>query len=58
MSVYKALRVKGKDFNMRWVASMVRGEVHRILVRGGIYVSQLKRVRKTHKDTDNGVFYP
>ncbi|RAU22224.1 class 1 fructose-bisphosphatase [Paramagnetospirillum kuznetsovii] len=27
----------GKDFNMRWVASMV-AEVHRILVRGGIFM--------------------
>ena len=26
-----------KDFNMRWVASMV-AEVHRILVRGGVFV--------------------
>ncbi len=29
--------VRGKDFNMRWVASMV-AEVHRILVRGGIFM--------------------
>ncbi|MBX9634074.1 MAG: class 1 fructose-bisphosphatase [Magnetospirillum sp.] len=28
---------RGKDFNMRWVASMV-AEVHRILVRGGIFL--------------------
>ncbi|MDO8608552.1 MAG: class 1 fructose-bisphosphatase [Phaeospirillum sp.] len=28
---------RGKDFNMRWVASMV-AEVHRILVRGGIFM--------------------
>lgn len=27
---------RGKDFNMRWVASMV-AEVHRILVRGGLF---------------------
>jgi len=27
---------RGKDFNMRWVASMV-AEVHRILTRGGIF---------------------
>ncbi|AYQ26734.1 MULTISPECIES: class 1 fructose-bisphosphatase [unclassified Polaromonas] len=27
----------GKDFNMRWVASMV-GDVHRILCRGGIFM--------------------
>jgi fructose-1,6-bisphosphatase I len=32
--------VAGKDFNMRWVASMV-AEVHRILVRGGIYMYPL-----------------
>jgi fructose-1,6-bisphosphatase I len=29
--------VRKKDFNMRWVASMV-AEVHRILIRGGIYI--------------------
>jgi fructose-1,6-bisphosphatase I len=29
--------VRGKDFNMRWVASMV-AEIHRILVRGGIFM--------------------
>ena len=28
---------RGKDFNMRWVASMV-AEVHRILMRGGVFV--------------------
>lgn len=28
---------RGKNFNMRWVASMV-GEVHRILTRGGIFM--------------------
>jgi len=28
---------RGADFNMRWVASMV-ADVHRILVRGGIYL--------------------
>ena len=28
--------VRGKDFNMRWVASMV-ADLHRILMRGGIY---------------------
>lgn len=27
---------RGKDYNMRWVASMV-AEVHRILIRGGIF---------------------
>ncbi|MDO4223916.1 MAG: class 1 fructose-bisphosphatase [Acinetobacter sp.] len=29
--------VRGKDFNMRWVACMV-GDVHRILCRGGIFM--------------------
>jgi fructose-1,6-bisphosphatase len=29
--------VRGKDFNMRWVASLV-GEVHRILIRGGLFM--------------------
>jgi fructose-1,6-bisphosphatase I len=29
--------VREKDFNMRWVASMV-ADVHRILVRGGIFM--------------------
>jgi fructose-1,6-bisphosphatase I len=28
---------RGKDFNMRWVASMV-AEVHRILCRGGVFL--------------------
>jgi fructose-1,6-bisphosphatase I len=28
---------RGKDFNMRWIASMV-SEVHRILTRGGIFM--------------------
>jgi fructose-1,6-bisphosphatase I len=28
---------RGKDFNMRWVASMV-AEVHRILMRGGLFM--------------------
>jgi fructose-1,6-bisphosphatase I len=31
---------RGRDFNMRWVASMV-AEVHRILVRGGIFMYPL-----------------
>lgn len=29
--------VRGKNFNMRWVASMV-ADVHRILIRGGIFM--------------------
>ncbi len=28
---------RGKDFNMRWVASMV-GDVHRLITRGGIFI--------------------
>ncbi len=33
---------RGKDFNMRWVASMV-ADVHRILTRGGIFIYPLDR---------------
>ena len=29
---------RGKDFNMRWIASMV-AEAHRILMRGGVFMS-------------------
>ena len=29
--------VRGKNYNMRWVASMV-AEVHRILMRGGVFM--------------------
>lgn len=32
-----ATDVRGKDFNMRWIASMV-ADLHRILMRGGIYL--------------------
>jgi len=28
---------RGKDYNMRWVASMV-AEVHRLLMRGGVFL--------------------
>src|SRR3546814_19485795 len=28
---------RGKDFNMRWIASMV-ADVHRLLTRGGIFI--------------------
>jgi fructose-1,6-bisphosphatase I len=31
---------RGKDFNMRWVASMV-ADVHRILTRGGVFMYPL-----------------
>ena len=37
-----------KDFNMRWVASMV-AEVHRILVRGGIFMYPTDAKAKTGK---------
>jgi fructose-1,6-bisphosphatase I/sedoheptulose-1,7-bisphosphatase len=30
--------VRGRDFNMRWIASMV-AEAHRILMRGGVFMS-------------------
>ncbi len=29
--------VRGRDFNMRWIASMV-AEIHRILMRGGVFL--------------------
>jgi fructose-1,6-bisphosphatase len=29
--------IRGKDFNMRWIASLV-AEVHRILIRGGLFM--------------------
>ncbi|MDR2219191.1 MAG: class 1 fructose-bisphosphatase [Methylobacillus sp.] len=32
--------LRGRDFNMRWVASMV-AEIHRILVRGGVFMYPL-----------------
>ena len=37
-----------KDFNMRWVASMV-AEVHRILVRGGLFMYPLDSKQKSGK---------
>lgn len=36
---------RGKDFNMRWIASMV-GEVHRILTRGGVFMYPLDEKMK------------
>ena len=36
---------RGKDFNMRWIASMV-AEVHRILTRGGIFMYPLDEKMK------------
>jgi fructose-1,6-bisphosphatase I len=38
---------RGKDFNMRWVASMV-ADVHRIMTRGGIFMYPWDR-REPHK---------
>ncbi|HDP88397.1 MAG TPA: class 1 fructose-bisphosphatase [Thioalkalivibrio sp.] len=41
---------RGKDFNMRWVASMV-AEVHRILTRGGIFMYPIdEKTRKAGKE--------
>jgi fructose-1,6-bisphosphatase I len=37
---------RGKDFNMRWVASMV-AEVHRILIRGGLFMYPADNKPKT-----------
>ena len=37
---------RGKDFNMRWVASMV-ADVHRILTRGGIFIYPLDSKTRT-----------
>ncbi|HOL63967.1 MAG TPA: class 1 fructose-bisphosphatase [Accumulibacter sp.] len=39
--------IRGQDFNMRWVASMV-AEVHRILMRGGVFLYP-----RDSKDPDN-----
>ena len=39
--------VRGKDFNMRWIASMV-ADVHRILNRGGVYMYPWDK-REPHK---------
>jgi len=39
--------VRGKDFNMRWIASMV-ADVHRILTRGGIFLYPWDK-REPHK---------
>lgn len=37
---------RGRDFNMRWVASMV-ADVHRILMRGGVYLYPYDNKRPT-----------
>jgi fructose-1,6-bisphosphatase I len=37
---------RGKDFNMRWIASMV-ADVHRILTRGGIFIYPWDRKEPT-----------
>ena len=39
--------VRGKDFNMRWIASMV-ADVHRILCRGGVFMYPWDQ-REPHK---------
>jgi fructose-1,6-bisphosphatase I/sedoheptulose-1,7-bisphosphatase/fructose-1,6-bisphosphatase I len=39
--------VRGRDFNMRWIASLV-AEVHRILVRGGLFMYP-KDFKEPHK---------
>lgn len=37
---------RGKDFNMRWIASMV-AEIHRILLRGGVFLYPVdSKIRK------------
>ncbi len=36
---------RGKDFNMRWIASMV-AEVHRILARGGVFMYPIDNKNK------------
>jgi fructose-1,6-bisphosphatase I len=41
------LGVRGKDFNMRWVASMV-ADVHRVLSRGGVFLYPWDQ-REPHK---------
>ncbi|MBU6478636.1 MAG: class 1 fructose-bisphosphatase, partial [Xanthomonadaceae bacterium] len=38
---------RGRDFNMRWVASMV-ADVHRILTRGGIFIYPLDEKVKSN----------
>jgi fructose-1,6-bisphosphatase I len=40
--------VRGEDFNMRWVASLV-AECHRILVRGGVFLYP-SDARATHRE--------
>ena len=42
--------VRGKDFNMRWVASMV-AEIHRILSRGGIFMYPIDEKMKASGKT-------
>ena len=37
---------RGRDFNMRWVASMV-GDVHRIMTRGGIFMYPIDAKTRT-----------
>ncbi|MDC7682916.1 class 1 fructose-bisphosphatase [Asticcacaulis sp. BYS171W] len=46
---------RGKDFNMRWLASMV-GDVHRIITRGGIFMYPTDR-RESGKNGKLRVLY-
>ncbi|WP_020208210.1 class 1 fructose-bisphosphatase [Gilvimarinus chinensis] len=39
---------RGKDFNMRWNGAMV-GDVHRVLMRGGIFLYPANTQSKVHK---------
>ena len=47
--------VRAKNFNMRWIASLV-AEVHRILVRGGLFMYP-KDTRDTDKSSGLGLLY-
>jgi fructose-1,6-bisphosphatase I len=51
---------RGKDFNMRWIASMV-SEVHRILTRGGIFIypaDTKKAIQRMLKSLPRGPVFP
>jgi len=42
--------VRGEDFNMRWIASMV-AEVHRILIRGGVFLYPMDEKMRANEAT-------
>ena len=46
---------RGKDFNMRWIASMV-ADVHRILTRGGVFMYPWDK-REPHKPGKRRLMY-